>query len=129
MGYGARFTGVGFGDLLGSLFGDLSISRLSSRVLRCETCGCTFDDIVKTGKIGCSDCYRVFYDKLQPSVIKLHGQVKYCGKIPPRDFNNDNSDKIAKLREELNTAIKEQNFEKAAVLRDEIKRTEALKNE
>lgn len=135
-GYGKAFSSPGFGELLSTLLGDLSVSRLSSRVLRCETCGSTFDDIIKNEKIGCPDCYRVFSDKLQPSVLKLHGQVKYCGKKPytctvKKDVERQPDGiqiKIDELKQQLNQAVAEQNFENAVLLRDEIRRLEALQN-
>lgn len=65
------------------VFSDLSIS--GSRVLRCEICGFSFEDISRTGKPGCPNCYKTFYDKLYPSVRKLHGRAVYRGKVPRRE--------------------------------------------
>ncbi|MBQ6163596.1 MAG: UvrB/UvrC motif-containing protein [Clostridia bacterium] len=127
--------GLGLGELFGSFLGDIPISRLSNRVLRCEKCGCSFDDIVKSGKVGCADCYELYYDKLLPSLRKIHGQTVHVGK-KPRGSEGETSrqsapaaDKTAELKQKLADAITEQNFELAAVLRDEIRRTEAEENE
>ncbi|MEG0895864.1 MAG: hypothetical protein RSE93_09105, partial [Oscillospiraceae bacterium] len=57
-----------FADMLGSFFNENTVGMLSNNAVRCEKCGSTFNDIVKSGKIGCSDCYRTFYDKLMPSL-------------------------------------------------------------
>ena len=59
LGYNDVFGGFGntFGDLLGSFFGEPQVSAISSRTIRCEKCGNTFNDIVNSGKIGCADCY------------------------------------------------------------------------
>lgn len=54
----------------------------SGRTVRCEICGFSFEDITATGKPGCPNCYRVFFDKLYPSVRKLHGRATFCGKRP-----------------------------------------------
>lgn len=89
----------------------------------CEKCGFTFDDIVRTGMPGCPECYRVFGDKLASAVRKIHGRSKYCGKIPGgADEETRREHKINLLKAELNAAIDEQNFERAALLRDEIRR-------
>ena len=56
-----------------------------SRVIRCEVCGFSFEDITRTGKPGCSNCYKVFFDKLYPSLKKMHGRAAYRGRFPRRE--------------------------------------------
>ncbi len=127
LGYDSVFSGFGLnlGNLFSGFFGDMTVSRLSSRVLRCEKCGCTFDDIAKSGKIGCADCYKTFFDKLQPTLQRIHGKTQHQGKFP-MGVGEDvkNAHRITELKTQLNKAIDEQNFEKAAQLRDEIKALE-----
>ena len=112
-----------FSDLLGSFFGEPTVGALSSKTIRCEKCGSTFNDIVSSGKIGCADCYKTFYDKLLPSLQRLHGKTRHEGKTPKGVKVNSvtKEDKIKNLQKELNDAIECQNFEKAAKLRDEIR--------
>lgn len=101
-------------------------------VERCNTCGSSFNDIVKGGHIGCSDCYEKFEDKLEPSIRKIHGKTKHIGKFVT--YSEDETEKpkeketpkpkvntLDSLKEQLKDAIKEQRFEDAAVLRDKIK--------
>ena len=123
LGYNDVFGGFGntFGDLLGSFFGEPQVSAISSRTIRCEKCGNTFNDIVNSGKIGCADCYTTFYDKLLPSLQRIHGKTRHEGKNPTiikAEVTNVNP--IEDLEEQLRIAIDEQNFEKAAQLRDKI---------
>ena len=112
-----------FSDLLGSFFGEPStVGALSSKMLRCEKCGSTFNDIVRSGKIGCADCYKTFYDKLLPSLQRLHGKTRHEGKTPKavKIEVDTKESKIGTLQQELNDAVTVQDFEKAAKLRDEI---------
>ncbi len=123
LGYNDVFGGFGntFGDLLGSFFGEPQVSAISSRTIRCEKCGNTFNDIVNSGKIGCADCYTTFYDKLLPSLQRIHGKTRHEGKNPTiikAEVTNVNP--IEDLEEQLRIAIDQQNFEKAAQLRDKI---------
>ncbi len=123
LGYNDVFGGFGntFGDLLGSFFGEPQVSAISSKTIRCEKCGNTFNDIVNSGKIGCADCYVTFYDKLLPSLQRIHGKTRHEGKNPTiikAEVTNVNP--IEDLEEQLRIAIDEQNFEKAAQLRDKI---------
>lgn len=124
LGYNDVFGGFSntFGDLLGSFFGEPQVSAISSRTIRCEKCGNTFNDIVNSGKIGCADCYVTFYDKLLPSLQRIHGKTRHEGKNPTiiKAEVTNSPNLIEDLEEQLRIAIDEQNFEKAAQLRDKI---------
>ncbi len=88
---------------------------------RCTLCGSEFSDIVKSGKMGCAKCYEVFNTEISPTVIHLHGNVTHNGRATGSyKAKNELKNKIIELKKELKTAIDEQNFEKAAALRDEI---------
>lgn len=118
------FADTFFGNLLGA---GIPAMNVLSGIDRCEYCGSAFNDIVKNGTVGCSHCYSRFEDKLEPSIVKIHGKTKHVGKNvtyttenePVADEKPKNSVEI--LKEDLKQAIKEQRFEDAAVLRDRIK--------
>lgn len=121
------FGNLSLANLLTSMFSDSAISSHSvSR--RCECCGSSFSDIVESGRVGCSECYEIFKAELLPSLNRLHGKALHVGatpvkKTPPVETLEQ---KIAKLKEDMLKAIDNEDFEKAAELRDEIK---ALKGE
>lgn len=125
LGYTDVFGGFSdtFSDLLGSFFGEPTVSALSSRTVRCEKCGNTFNDIVNSGKIGCADCYSTFYDKLLPSLQRIHGKTRHEGKNPEtvKAESKPVETEAEKLEKELKEAVGRQEFEKAAELRDRIK--------
>ncbi len=129
LGYTDVFGGFGstFGDLLGSFFGESQVGGLNARALRCEKCGNTFNDIVNSGKLGCADCYETFYDKLLPSLQRIHGKTRHEGKNPTVIKTDvvESVDVITNLTEQLKQAINEQDFEKAAQLRDKINELKA----
>lgn len=117
-------------DLFSSFFGDSARALAGSRTDRCEKCGCSFDDIVKTGMVGCADCYDKFFDKLLPSIQRIHGRTRHVCSVPVTVTETTASaqskpetaeDRIAALEVEMKKAIEAQNFEQAAVLRDKIK--------
>jgi len=134
LGYGDMFSGFGFsfGELLGSFLGEATPSpaAIPLETNRCKRCGNSWHDIVREGKLGCAECYRTFFDKLQPSLQRIHGKIKHNGKISSGSFveaeavktpEQEKSDKRTALEAEMKKAIEEQNFEQAAVLRDKIK--------
>ena len=68
--------------------------------------------------MGCAECYNVFYDKLLPSLNRIHGKASYAGSKP--EGNNSAESRLEELKKALSMAIEEQNFELAATLRDKI---------
>ena len=136
MGYTNVFSNLaeGFASDFNSLFGSFFENALPARTqaTRCETCGTTYNDIARTGMMGCADCYDVFADRILPTIRRVHGNTTHCGK----NSSNSKSKKVEEkaedvktselenLKAELDKAIKNQEFEKAAVLRDKIKEKE-----
>ena len=119
-----------FGGLIKSIFGTALPAR--SQATRCDVCGATYGDITNTGKVGCAHCYELFLPQILPSLKRIHGNTTHCGKRPDAmsvDVVNDSTDEISEidtLKAELKVAIEEQNFERAAQLRDMIKEREVL---
>ena len=68
-----------------------------------------------------------FYDKLLPSLQRIHGKTRHEGKNPTIIKTDvvENVNALADLEEKLKKAIEEQNFEKAAELRDKINEMKA----
>jgi len=127
LGYGDFFSGFGFnlGDLFGGLLEPALLTAGDPQVKRCPKCGCSFEDIAREGKLGCAECYTTFYDKLLPSLQRIHGRIQHSGKVSETSGEeNKKANRLEELKEELKTAIAEQNFELAAKLRDEIKEME-----
>lgn len=124
MGYGSFFGGIGFDldKLFGSFMGNAGPGKNTKR---CQCCGSSFEDIAKSGKVGCAGCYDVFSEELLPSIQRIHGRTCHTGKLA-RSAGTEVKIKneISKCKNELNEAIKSQEFEKAAELRDRIKELE-----
>lgn len=125
LGYGDLFSDFSFNlrDLFSNLFGDSTL-MLTDKSERCEKCGSSFNDIVKSGYVGCSRCYEKFYDKLLPSVQRIHGKALHNGKKPVNIAEKGSTPTaqalIERLSKQMDEAVKSQNFEEAATLRDKI---------
>ena len=106
---------------------DLSGGTKTEGRLRC-TCGLTFSQFRKTGKLGCAECYSSFGEKLKPLFKRIHGATRHLGKIITKDAEHLRVRReILKLEDRLMRAVAKEDFEKAAKLRDEIKEYEKLK--
>ncbi len=126
------YTGFGsnsISNLLASMFGQSLQMSSGEEQVRCGCCGSSFEDIAKTGKVGCSMCYDEFGNKLIPYLKRIHGSVRHVGKTPGRkDLVVTNSnDSINELKAQLANLVAMENYEQAAVVRDEIKRLEGEK--
>ena len=125
-GIGAIFGGVDIGDFLGGLFMN---QPAQEAVKRCGDCGVSYEEIVKSGKVGCPACYEVFKDQMASMIKRVHGSTVHKGKRPGgsalRVTEESNEIMPVNLLEEkqkqLSEAIAEQAFERAAILRDEIR--------
>lgn len=138
-----RMPSFDLSNFFGSFLEDFSNSSdfmpLLSEVkqIKCDSCGSTFDDIINTGRYGCANCYDVFEDRMDPILKKLQGANRHNGRLGKisdnkmkfeKEENKNKSDsaenKLQKLQDDLKQAIKEERYEDAAKIRDEIKRQE-----
>lgn len=91
----------------------------------CPLCKMTYLDFKKTGRLGCSQCYKTFSRSLNPLLETIHHSTRHTGKTPFKSEQvADQADKLKKLGEELHTAVMNEEFEKAAMVRDEIRKLE-----
>jgi len=117
-------------ELLSSLLAvqpsDDELSDPSQQQAACPTCGFTLDQFRKEAVLGCPNDYDVFEKSLQPLIEKAHnGKITHCGKLPsktPRDTKKQIE--LLSLRQQLDTAVQNEDYELAAKLRDKIKQCE-----
>jgi protein arginine kinase activator len=96
--------------------------RKSQKVKKCSGCGMSFDDFGKSGRLGCGQCYRTFRPEMADLLRKIHGAPKHRGKslIGEGELMQPMKEET-KLRDELRRAVENEEFEKAASLRDQIR--------
>ncbi len=125
------YTTNSLAGMLASMFGEISNGELSKHQTKCSVCGAAFSDIAKTGKVGCSECYTVFYNELLPYLKRVHGSTEHAGKVPNSAPLNakPQTQTVEDLRNELSRLVAEEKYEQAAVIRDKIKEMEEKDNE
>ena len=106
--------------------------------LKCKQCGLTWDDFIHTGRFGCSNCYSDFESRIDPILRSLQGATSHVGRLGEVKVGNkvkqnlddrkepkvDSINQVEKLKEDLKQAIKDERYEDAAKIRDEIKKYE-----
>lgn len=116
-------AGFSLADLLLGLGASQEIEQSAGGAeLKCPRCGFTQADFKKAGRLGCADCYNTFSEGLEGLLKTMHKGVRHIGKVPAAlQQTRDLAERLKTLQKKLAKAIEEENFEQAAILRDEIK--------
>ena len=135
---------INFTSFLTDFFNDVNDINImptlgQNNPLECSKCGLKWDNFLHTGKFGCSNCYDDFEARIDPILRSLQGATTHLGRLGEvRKGNNikqnlddkmENTEnkklsKLENLKEDLKKAIKEERYEEAAKIRDEIKKIE-----
>jgi protein arginine kinase activator len=113
----------------------------------CPSCGTTYMEFRQTGLLGCPDCYRAFEAQLGPLLERAHeGGAHHVGKLPRRLQTGETKvdspasgrpvparrqgqelpQRISSLRKQLEDAVKAEQYERAATIRDELRKLTEL---
>lgn len=108
-----------------NLFSGLLGRTPPADVPRCSQCGLDFRRFQQTGLLGCAQCYHDFHQQLEPMLKRIHGQVQHQGHVPQSAAESLKvRRRMDALQEEMKQAVQEENFERAAELRDQIRITQ-----
>lgn len=112
-------SGFSLADLL--LKASITPESALSEGLRCEHCGFTQADFKKHGRFGCPHCYTTFESMIEPMLDNMHKGTTHTGKVPHKAIDRKLlTDRLNKLEDNLEEAIKTERYEDAARYRDEI---------
>lgn len=111
------------------------------RAQACPGCGVTFAEFRQSGLLGCAACYSAFESSLAPLIERAHeGATHHVGKTPrragagspgaapgggapaPVDAGEERARRLRQLQQQLDEAVKGEQYERAARLRDELKK-------
>lgn len=88
------------------------------RALVCSRCGTTGDEYMKTRRAGCPHCYRDLAAAVNGVLKEIQTGVTHTGRVPKEPANS--AAEIVRLKNELAVLLKEEDYERAATLRDTI---------
>jgi len=90
----------------------------------CTACGLTFGEFTVNNRFGCARCYADFGAKVEGLLSRYHGSGLHVGRTPA--LRVVGADQIMVRRAQLDAALREavahEAYEKAARLRDEIRK-------
>lgn len=119
-------------DLFSSLFSDFFDSMdafvqpaTPQNSKKCPVCGQTWNDFRHFGRFGCGECYNTFRQAATSTIRQIHSTTTHNGKVPSkagaglkkkREYDN--------LKQQLQQAVKDEDYEKAAALHKQIRAME-----
>ncbi len=94
--------------------------------LACPECGMSLAEFRSKGRFGCPKDYEVFRAHIEPLLLRVHNARHHRGRTPGMDEGSrQRLQLLSDLRSKLEAAIREEAYESAAQLRDEIQVLEA----
>jgi len=87
----------------------------------CPQCSLSLREFRAGGRLGCPHCYDAFARHLTPLLHRMHNSVQHVGRRPGIDSDElERMQKERLLEERLASAVREEAYESAAALRDEL---------
>jgi len=100
------------------------------KTLTCPDCGMTLEELRRRGRVGCAKDYDVFRDYLDELLSRMHGSGSHVGRLPGiPEGSLERMHQMTSLKNELDLAIRDEDYERAATLRDEIQDLETSEPE
>lgn len=105
--------------ILAAIFQKVQEARRAAKEVHCPSCGTSMAQIAESSRLGCAECYRAFPQLVQVIKVAQDGHLKHVGKRPK---NREVGVSLDQLKKNMELAVKEERYEEAAKLRDEIKK-------
>jgi protein arginine kinase activator len=93
--------------------------------LMCPQCGMKYAQFRAQGRLGCPADYDAFHAELEPLIERVHRHTRHEGKMPAHFRAKRQAALLVDLREQLQTAVREERYEDAAQLRDQLQKAGA----
>jgi protein arginine kinase activator len=118
-------------EMIAQLADAASTEEASAQRLKCPHCGLSYAEFRTRGRLGCGHCYAAFRARLKPLLRHIHGHAVHAGKtyLPPAGAQDApagggavRAQEVKRLEAALKEAVRREDFESAARLRDELRR-------
>ena len=95
--------------------------KVQASMPACPDCGMTLEELRRRGRVGCAKDYEVFREYLDELLERMHGARVHVGRLPGiAEGELRRVQQVSDLRNALELAVREEDYERAAELRDEI---------
>lgn len=117
--------------LAGMLAKQLKLEQTAEQLAKldrktCPVCGISFAEFRQAGRLGCAYDYVCFQADLEPLLFNIHGAKLHKGKRPSHGTGSpDRQHRLIQLRREMQDAVSNENYERAAELKLQISKIES----
>ncbi|WP_312907616.1 UvrB/UvrC motif-containing protein [Tissierella praeacuta] len=112
-----------FQKIFTGLIGSIQEGKEEVKNIVCSECGLTYKKFMEIGRFGCANCYETFREDVDSLLKGIHGHNEHIGKVPTKASDRAIQKKaMESLKIQLEESIVKEDFERAAFLRDEIKK-------
>lgn len=123
----SMMAGNNLPSLMEMLFDLNNAVSTSEETIICKNCGTSLESFRKNGLLGCSQCYEYLNAELLPVIRRAqNGHTQHIGRTPKLSYPSGNT--VSQLRNALNAAIQNEEYEQAAILRDRIRELQEGEN-
>ena len=92
----------------------------------CPACAMSATEFRTRGRLGCPRCYDTFHKLLLPLLARIHDATSHRGRFATQQPGGQaQPNTMQRLRNRLDEAIKAEDYERAANLRDEIQKLQS----
>lgn len=113
-------------DLLLGMGGEAEVqepAHVHAGETACPQCHMRRADFKKSGRLGCPECYEAFSEELHPLIKAMHRSEQHTGKVPVSESERMRvTNEMRELQKQLEEAVRKEDYEQAATLRDRINR-------
>ncbi len=111
------------GSMLSGIIEKVVDEQTKTENVVCKNCSMSLKRFLDSGLLGCGNCYNAFESELKRILHRYHGTTAH---IPEKEVKaaidfEERFKEIDALKSKLETAVRSENFEYAAELRDRIK--------
>ena len=115
--------------LVGKRSGEREEVDPETAAIACEQCGMTYGEFRKCGMVGCAKCYEAFREPMTALLQRIHGNTQHAGRVPDGVHSGVSIRmNIDRLRQQLERAVANEEYEQAAKFRDAIRSLNAQLN-
>lgn len=117
------------GDILKELITQDKSRATDYFMTACTECGMPYDRFLDKGLLGCARCYDSFSLEMKKILNRFHGTAQHVtlSRERRKPVSPIGTKTLEMLKAELKTAVESENFERAAELRDKIKKINSVK--
>lgn len=117
-----------FDEIFNDFFNDFNLfnqAYQTKEVVKCPTCGRSYADFKRLGKLGCKDCYMTFRSSVSGVLKQIHSTSNHTGKIPSKSGEKIREKRrLEDLKKQLQESVNKEDYETAAKLHKQIRELE-----